>query len=179
MAYTIRLVYFWVLLLPCLMFSAINPATARVTLPGSRVIYPAAAGEKKLQFTNGDNVLALIQVWLDSGNKDSTPDNADAPFIATPQIFRVSPHSGQRVRLMFTGKNLPDDRDLLFYLNFLQVPAIKENDNDKGLAHQANVTCHFGPGQCAKSSRTTCTRRFLRAFRVHIDGDNNTYWARL
>ncbi|ESU78283.1 hypothetical protein WRSd3_02995 [Shigella dysenteriae WRSd3] len=32
--------------------------------------------------------------------------------------------------------------------------------------------CHFGPGQCSKSSRTMCTLRFLRAVRVQTDCNN-------
>ncbi|ECB4142761.1 TPA_asm: hypothetical protein GI589_17800, partial [Salmonella enterica] len=39
--------------------------------------------------------------------------------------------------------------------------------------------CHFGPGQCSKSSRTTCTLRFLRAVRVQTGCANNAWWDRL
>ena len=32
---------------------------------------------------------------------------------------------------MYVGKTLPTDRESLFYLNFLQVPAVKQTDSDK------------------------------------------------
>ena len=72
-----------------------------------------------------------MQIWLDINNPKSTPENADAPFVASPQIFRMNPHSGQMVRLSFVGQPLPRDRESLFYLNFLQVPAVRQTDSDK------------------------------------------------
>ncbi|MCC3263204.1 fimbria/pilus periplasmic chaperone, partial [Paenibacillus polymyxa] len=69
--------------------------------------------------------------WLDINNPQSTPENADAPFVASPQIFRMAPHSGQMVRLSFVGQPLARDRESLFYLNFLQVPAVRQTDSDK------------------------------------------------
>ena len=43
----------------------------------------------------------------------------------------MNPHSGQMVRLSFVGQPLPRDRESLFYLNFLQVPAVRQTDSDK------------------------------------------------
>lgn len=132
MAHTARTATHLVVLLLCLLFTTLNTASASVTLLGNRVIYPAQTREKTLQFSNDDATPALIQIWLDINNPKSTPETADAPFIASPQIFRMEPHSGQMVRLVFSGqKKLPTDRESLFYLNFLQVPAVKQTDSDK------------------------------------------------
>lgn len=132
MAHTARTATHLVVLLLCLLFTTLNTASASVTLLGNRVIYPAQAREKTLQFSNDDATPALIQIWLDINNPKSTPETADAPFIASPQIFRMEPHSGQMVRLVFSGqKTLPTDRESLFHLNFLQVPAVKQTDSDK------------------------------------------------
>ena len=38
---------------------------------------------------------------------------------------------------------------------------------------------HFGTGQCSKSSRTTCTFRFLCAVRYQTVFNNYAYWDRL
>ncbi|HGM5492591.1 TPA: molecular chaperone [Serratia fonticola] len=131
MAYKTRTLVCWTAALICLTTIAINSAYASVTMLGNRVIYPAQAREKTLQFTNDDAIPALIQIWLDVDNARSTPETADAPFVASPQIFRMNAHSGQMVRLVYSGKGLPDDRESLFHLNFLQVPAVKESDTDK------------------------------------------------
>lgn len=131
MAYITRTCSRWTALLLCLATIVINSAAASVTMLGNRVIYPAQTREKTLQFTNDDAVPALMQIWLDVDNARSTPETADAPFVASPQIFRMNPKSGQMVRLVYTGKGLPTDRESLFHLNFLQVPAVKESNTDK------------------------------------------------
>jgi len=101
------------------------PAHASVLMTGTRVIFPADQKEKTLQFTNADDHPNVVQIWLDTGAPDSTIDTADAPFIANPQIFRVEPKAGQMVRLIYTGADLPQDRESVFFLNFTQAPAIK------------------------------------------------------
>jgi fimbrial chaperone protein len=118
-------------LLFLLSFLNINELWASVTMQGNRIIYPAQSREKTLQFSNDDDTPYLIQVWLDINNAKSTPETADAPFIASPQIFRMNPHSGQSVRLTYVGEALPKDRESLFYLNYLNLPALKGNDKQQ------------------------------------------------
>ncbi|WP_246019963.1 fimbrial biogenesis chaperone [Limnobaculum zhutongyuii] len=65
---------------------------ASVIMNGNRIIYPASAKEKTLQFTNQDPHPNLVQIWLDINNPRSTPTTADAPFVATPQVFRMEPN---------------------------------------------------------------------------------------
>ncbi|WP_339434719.1 molecular chaperone [Pseudomonas orientalis] len=103
-------------------------AHASVVMTGTRVIYPAQAQEKVVQLTNQDTHPYLVQMWLDTGNPNLTAQTADAPFIASPQVFRMNPNAGQVVRLVFTGSDLPKDRESLFYLNFMQMPAIKTSE---------------------------------------------------
>lgn len=99
-------------------------ACASVVMPNTRVIYNGGAQEHSLQFTNEDASPSVMQVWADSGNEKSTPKTADGPFLVMPPIFRIEPKSGQTVRLVFTGKNLPQDRESVFYLNTLQIPSL-------------------------------------------------------
>jgi len=106
-------------------------ASGSVTLPGTRVIYDASLRERSLQFTNGDNAPSVMQVWVDSGDERSTPKTADAPFVVAPPIFRIEPKAGQTVRLVFTGKDLPQDRESVFYLNTLQIPSISAANADQ------------------------------------------------
>lgn len=110
-----------------------SPAFCSVTLVGTRIIYAASAKEKSLQFNSQDEYPSLVQIWLDKDNPQSKPETADAPFVATPQIFRMNPQSGQLVRLIFTGADLPADRESLFYLNFMQMPALKSSQVSSNL----------------------------------------------
>ncbi|HEY3592094.1 MAG TPA: fimbria/pilus periplasmic chaperone [Buttiauxella sp.] len=97
-------------------------ATASVTMLNTRVIYPSDAQSQTVQFTNDDTIPYVMQVWSDINNPTSTPDNADGPFITVPALFRIEPKTGQSVRLVFTGKKLPHDRESVFYLDTIQIP---------------------------------------------------------
>lgn len=106
-----------------LLSSAFTGASASVTMLGTRVIYDAEIKEKSLNFTNSSDTPFLVQAWTDKNNPNSTAATADAPFIAMPSIFRINPHAQHSLRLKFTGTALPQDRESLFWLNFLQYPA--------------------------------------------------------
>ncbi|MGG7668379.1 fimbrial biogenesis chaperone [Yersinia sp. J1] len=100
-------------------------AQASVVMTGTRVVYPEGTREKILQLSNKDDNPNLVQIWMDDGNNQSSPTKDDVPFLLTPQIFRMEPQSGQVVRLAYIERNLPKDRESVFYLNFLQIPAMK------------------------------------------------------
>lgn len=105
---------------------------ASVVVTGNRIIYPESAREKLVQFSNPDDAPYMIQIWTDINNPESTAETADGPFVATPQMFRVSAKSGQAVRLTYTGKTpLPKDKESVFYFNFLQIPSLKQSDDNK------------------------------------------------
>ncbi|CUZ34008.1 MULTISPECIES: fimbrial biogenesis chaperone [Serratia] len=171
----------WAALSLCLMSFAATHASASVTLLGNRVIYPAEAREKTLQFTNDDGTPALMQIWLDINNPKSTPENADAPFVASPQIFRMNPHSGQMVRLSFVGQPLPRDRESLFYLNFLQVPAVRQTDSDKNkllLLVTNRLKVFYRPAGLAGDANHVIDRLSLRQAGNALRVDNPTgYYA--
>ncbi|CQD32718.1 fimbrial biogenesis chaperone [Yersinia mollaretii] len=98
---------------------------ASVVMTGTRIIYLEGTREKVLQLSNKDDHPNLVQLWMDDGNNQSSPSKSDVPFTLTPQIFRMEPQSGQVVRLSYLERNLPKDRESVFYLNFLQIPALK------------------------------------------------------
>ncbi|WP_332401497.1 molecular chaperone [Vibrio metschnikovii] len=106
---------------------------ASVVMTGSRVVYPAHMKEKNIQFKNNDSFPSLVQLWVDEGNIDSTPDNSDAPFIILPSVFKIGANSGQSVRLVYIGDSLPNDRESVFYLNELQIPSVSKDIQDNKL----------------------------------------------
>ncbi|KAF6661928.1 fimbria/pilus periplasmic chaperone [Pantoea sp. EKM101V] len=105
---------------------------ASVVMTGSRVIYPSDAKSVDVQLKNNDDFPYVIQAWFDSGDNNSTPATGKAPFVVTPPTFRIAAKDGQVMRIFFTGGNtLPQDRESVFYFNFLQLPP--ENlSGDKG-----------------------------------------------
>ncbi|MDR2958896.1 MAG: molecular chaperone [Stenotrophomonas sp.] len=102
-------------------------ALAGVVVNGTRVIYPAQAREVTVQVDNVGDSPALVQAWIDSGDANQTADTSDAPFVLTPPIARVEPGRSQALRVIFSGAQLPTDRETVFWLNVLDVPPSPDN----------------------------------------------------
>lgn len=109
------------LLLAAGLFGALN-AAANVVIVGTRIVYPADQKSINIQMQNTGDSPSLIQAWVDEGDPDMTPNKTKAPFLVTPPMIRVEGKSGQTLRLMYTGKGLPQDRESVFYFNVLDVP---------------------------------------------------------
>lgn len=104
----------------------ISTAQASVVLNGTRIIIDNARQEKNIRFTNSGHHPALVQIM--PGNEE----NADRPpFVALPQVFRILPDAGQTVKIKITRENLPQDRESMFYLEYIDIPSVKKNDEDK------------------------------------------------
>lgn len=97
------------------------PSRAGIQLDGTRVIYPADKREVTLAMTNNADTPRLIQAWVDTGDTDISPQKNTAPFVVTPPIFRLDPEKGQTLRIVFTGGDVPQDRESVFWLNVLEV----------------------------------------------------------
>lgn len=108
-------------------------AAAGVIIHGTRVIYPAERQEVVVRLENKGTRPALVQTWLDDGDRYSTAATAKAPLSASPPIFRIEPHQQQALRLRYSGEPLPADRESLFWLNVLEVPpsAAKGEENNQ------------------------------------------------
>ncbi|KQZ68186.1 molecular chaperone EcpD [Rhodanobacter sp. Root561] len=107
------------LLLFCL---SVATAQANVVIGGTRVVFPAQDGEVTVRLTNDNDMPALVEAWIDSGDEHSTPDKVNTPFLITPPIFRMDPHRDQSLRIIATAAPLPTDRESLFWLNVLEIP---------------------------------------------------------
>jgi len=118
--------------LPCLwLLLALLPgmnARAGLMSEGTRIIYPADSNGRTLLIANTNAWPVLVQTWVDRGEGDL--EQADAPFVVTPVIFRLEPSASERLRIIHTGESLPDDRESLFWLNLYEVPPTDTNDND-------------------------------------------------
>ena len=101
-----------------------------VVANGTRIIFEGGQLEKTIQLNNKDQHPNLVQMWADQGEVDSTPETANAPFMANPQIFKMNPQQGQivRLKLLTDPATLPQDQESLFYLNINEIPAMKAQD---------------------------------------------------
>ncbi|MGA4633001.1 fimbrial biogenesis chaperone [Pseudomonas solani] len=105
------------------------PASANVVVNGTRFVYPAKQQEISVRVSNDGDQPSLVQAWIDRGDPATRPEQADAPFLLTPPIFRVDPGKGQSLRVAFIEEALPQDRETVFWFNMLDVPPLPETDD--------------------------------------------------
>lgn len=133
------------LLLACV-FSA--SAYASVTIIGTRVIYPAAEKEVTVRLDNRGNQPALVQAWIDSGDPNQPLDKINVPFIMLPPVFRMEANKGQTLRIVYTGSNLPTDKESIFWLNVLDIPPKDKsliNNNQLQMAIRSRIKLFYRP----------------------------------
>lgn len=91
-------------------------------LPQTRVIFNAKTRNATASIQNRGDTVYLIKTSIVTGLQ---PSAAGAPFVVTPPLFRLEPHNQQTVRIIRQGgRELPVDRESVFYLSFLAIPAV-------------------------------------------------------
>ncbi len=105
-------------------FGLSSAVSASVVLDGTRVIYPEDKSEVTVRMTNEGEEPKLVQVWIDDGDKQATPDTLRVPFVVTTPIFRMDPKKGQVAKIQYTkSMPVPSDRESVYWLNVLEIPA--------------------------------------------------------
>jgi len=124
---------------------------ASIVINGTRVVYEEARGETVVQLRHPGGAPALIQVWLDDGDDNANPQELALPFLITPTVTRMEPGSGQSVRIIRTGGNLPLDRESLFFFNVLEIPPAETELIQAGVDHvqfstRSRIKFFYRPG---------------------------------
>lgn len=138
-------------------------AQASVVLSGTRIIFPSNEKEVTIKLTNEGDKAGLVQVWLDKGEKDISPEKVNVPFILTPPLFRLDPQKGQTLRLLMMQKGrLPNNQESVFWLNVLEVPpkhvatgepAEEEGNNFMQMAFKTRIKVFYRPSQLNDSAQ--------------------------
>lgn len=167
-------------------FLFMSSSLASVVLTNTRVIYPASSAEHTIQFMNTDTFPNIVQLWTDTGDAQSTPESADGPFVLLPPIFKVNPDSGQSVRMIYTGESLPQDRESVFYLNFLVIPPKMEETQGQNqllivLRNRVKIfyrpsSIQGSPGQSiAKMSASLAYNKYGEPSKLILKNDSGYY----
>lgn len=122
---------------------------AGMVLNGTRVVYSAEQREVTVNMKNTGANPVLVQSWIDMGNPSETPDKIVSPFILTPPITRVDAGKGQTLRIsLVDGKKLSSNKESVFYLNVLEIPASSksnEQPNRLSIAFRTRVKLFYRP----------------------------------
>ncbi|WAI85809.1 MULTISPECIES: fimbria/pilus periplasmic chaperone [Achromobacter] len=101
----------------------VRAVQADLVVTGTRFIYPAGQKSLTLRTGNTGQHPILVQSWLDSGDFTADPSRETVPFLLTPPVFRLDPTGRMSLLLRHTGEPMPKDRESVFWINFLEVPA--------------------------------------------------------
>jgi chaperone protein EcpD len=127
----------------------LSAAQASVVISGTRVVFPGGEREVTVKLTNDGEIPALVQAWIDRGNPNSMPDEVSVPFLLSPPLFRMEPKKGQSLRMVFTGEDLPKDKESIFWLNVLEVPpraaAAEEGAGQMQIAFRNRIKIFYRP----------------------------------
>ncbi|WP_434638745.1 molecular chaperone [Klebsiella sp. I138] len=158
-----------------IMFLSGTPAFAGVVITGTRIVYPGNEKEVTVKVDNDGEQPVLVQIWSDRGNADATPDKASAPFLVTPPVKRINGGKGQMFRLIYTGENLPVNKESLFWLNVLEIPAEKKGSTDKlKMAFRSRLKIFFRPAGLQGSAEQAFKTLTWKKVKGGIEGDNPT-----
>ena len=125
------------------LFLVAATAHAGVIINGTRLVYQGEKKESSLGIQNPDNTDYLVQSWVDTGSNNQ----AKAPFLITPPLFRLDAKEENVLRVVRTGGNLPEDRESLFWLNIKAIPSSKhvEGANTLQIAINTRIKLLYRP----------------------------------
>jgi fimbrial chaperone protein len=108
-----------------------------VVLNGTRIIYPAGQKQTSISVRNTSTQdRFMVQSWAENAAGKKNHD-----FIVTPPLYVSNPTSENTLRLVYTGPDLPSDRETLYYLTVKSIPAIdKEKMSGKNVLMLSTAT---------------------------------------
>ncbi|MGJ5719054.1 fimbrial biogenesis chaperone [Morganella sp. B601] len=120
-------------------------ADGGLQLSQTRVIFDARAKNAKATISNQSDRVYLVKTGVlatpdpDAAKKDATVPAA--PFMVTPPLFRLEPDSQHSVLVVRNGTTeLPTDRESVFYLSMLAIPATAKQAEEYNTGVSARVS---------------------------------------
>ena len=124
------------------------PAHAAIALDRTRVIFDGDLKTVSLNISNQNKQLPyLAQGWIedDRGNK------IQSPFTVLPPVQRVEPGKPSQVKIQSlpAARQLPQDRETLYYFNLREIPPKSNKPNSLQIALQTRIKLFYRPAAIA------------------------------
>lgn len=104
-----------------------------VSLGAMRLIYPSASKSVTLTLTNNTDQTWLAQSAIKTVDfATGEPGNVSGPFVITPPLTRLGPWQKMPVRVIYTGGELPGDRESVFYITVRMIPQVTADERNDG-----------------------------------------------
>lgn len=121
-------------------------AQADMVVETTRIVYQEGRRDVTFKVTNTSKERpAFVQMWLDDGNQQASPEDISTPFSMSPPIARVNAGRSQVVRLVYTGEPQSKDKESLYFFNMLEVPPKSDEPNKLSFAIRTRIKLFFRP----------------------------------
>lgn len=120
-------------------------AQAAIALDRTRAVFNGSEKSISLNISNENkNLPYLAQTWLEDEDQNKI---TAGPLVVTPPVQRLEPGNKAMLRVMATpaAKQLPADRESLFYFNLREVPPRSDKPNVLQIALQTKIKLFYRP----------------------------------
>ncbi|MDD7995986.1 molecular chaperone [Kosakonia radicincitans] len=131
-------------------------AQAGVVLGGTRIIYEEGKKEVSIDIENKGSVPYLIQSWVENQDGVKTSD-----FLVTPPLFRLDGDKKNALRIFKLVKELPVDRESLFFLNAKSIPGGMPDSNTLQIAIRNRLKLIYRPTALKKETPENRTEELI------------------
>ncbi|CNE73386.1 fimbria/pilus periplasmic chaperone [Yersinia mollaretii] len=121
-----------------------------VGLGVTRMVYSGAVSQSLLDVRNTDTESSfLIQSWVENSQGQRSSD-----FVITPPLFVLKPEMENAVKVMFNGRQLPQDRETLYWITVKAIPqSVKQsNTNTLQFASASRIKLFYRPVELTKKT---------------------------
>ena len=127
------------------MWAGVSYAEGGLSLSQTRVIFDAKAKSAKITLNNQSERVYLVNSRV-LPTPDANRQTSEAmPFMVTPPLFRLEKESRNTVLIAKNDTSkLPTDRESVFYLSFLAIPAVKNNNESELEEGMTTTQVSFG-----------------------------------
>ncbi|KPD02092.1 fimbrial biogenesis chaperone [Moellerella wisconsensis] len=107
----------------------ISPAYSGIIASNNRVIFNEGDFKKNLILGNTNEYSIFAQTWIDNGEGSGEFKQKAYPFVSVPAVFVLNQGEMTNLNIIYNNKELPSDRESVFWLNLYEIPAVKNSSN--------------------------------------------------
>ena len=123
-------------------------ATAGVVIGGTRFIYSADMPSLSIPLHNTATSVWLISSHIQSASRwaGAEAETAQASsWVVTPPLFTLAGGQENTLRVIHSGRSLPDNRESLLTLSIAAIPSGKVNSNSVQMAYRSAMKLIYRP----------------------------------
>ncbi|KAG1544783.1 hypothetical protein G6F50_013828 [Rhizopus delemar] len=109
---------------------------ADIAIQATRLVHQGSERMVVQRIWNQGEVASMIQSWIDTGQGNDSPQADRLPFFVTPPLFQLEPGRNRDISVrLVDAASLPRDRESLYWLNILDLPASKKTADAMNISY--------------------------------------------